>query len=251
MQFPHRNSILFLSLLAALAISGAACTRPTNPAVAHEPHAPPMPATAAFGRTILRVGKSVTFTDGLTVELKDINDSRCPAKVQCVWAGELTANLAVHGGDLGGQVQNVSLGALTAKNRTVASYDFVLADASPSTATVIVTKPGSVANAAGIKSGVHGVVTAGPTCPVERMPPDPSCADRPQAAMFSIDTLAGTHVAEVSSGADGEFTMLLPAGTYVISLRGTAALPSMAAQTFVVSGNKYTELSLKLDSGIR
>ncbi|HMB42343.1 MAG TPA: hypothetical protein VKM00_00535 [Luteimonas sp.] len=242
--------VLVFSLFTALILGGTACTGASVP-VAREPHAPPLPATAPFGSTILRVGKSVTFTDGLTIELKDINDSRCPAKVQCIWAGELTANLVAHGGDLGGQAQSFSLGALTAKNRVVASYDFVLADASPTTATVIVTKPGVASNAAGIKSGIHGVVTVGPSCPVERTPPDPNCADRPQAATFSIDTPAGAHVAEVSSGADGEFTQLLPAGTYVISLRGTAAMPSMAAQTFEVSGNKYTELSLKLDSGIR
>jgi hypothetical protein len=91
----------------------------------------------------------------------------------------------------------------------------------------------------------------GPSCPVERTQPDPNCADRPQAATFSIDTPTGTHVANVGSNAEGEFTMLLPAGTYVISLRETAAMPSMAAQTFEVLGNKNTELSLKLDSGIR
>jgi hypothetical protein len=243
------KSLIVFSLL-ALTLGGTACTGAAVP-VAHEPHAPPLPAEAAFGNTILRVGKSVTFSDGLVVELKEINDSRCQPKVQCIWAGELTANLVAHGGDLGSQAQSFSLGALTAKHRAVASYDFVLADASPTTATVIVTKPGVAGNAAGIKSGIHGVVTMGPSCPVERMPPDPNCADRPQAATFSIDTPTGAHVAEVSSGADGEFTQLLPAGTYVIGLRGTAAMPSMPAQTFEVSGNKYTELSLKLDSGIR
>jgi len=249
MPLSPRQRLLALFSVMTLTLGVTACTGASVP-VAHEPHAPPMPAAAAFGSTILRIGKSVTFNDGLIVELKGINDSRCPAKVQCVWAGELTATLAVHGGDLGEQVQNVSLGALTAKNRRVGSYDFALVDASPTTATVIVTKPG-VAGNAGIKSGIHGVVTIGPSCPVERMPPDPKCADRPQAATFSIDTPAGAHVADVSSGADGEFTMRLPADTYVISLRGTAAMPTMAAQTFVVSGNKYTELVLKLDSGIR
>jgi len=242
--------LCIFSMLIALTLGGTACTGAAVP-VAREPHAPRSPAMAAFGSTLLRIAKPVTFTDGLTIELKDINDSRCPAKVQCIWAGELTANLVAHGGDLGAVPQSFSLGALTAKNRVVASYDFVLADTSPTTATVIVTKPGVAGNAAGIKSGIHGVVTTGPSCPVERIPPDPNCADRPQAATFSIDTLTGTHVAEVSSGADGEFTLLLPAGTYVITLRATAAMPSMAAQTFAVSGNKYTELSLKLDSGIR
>jgi len=139
-HYSRRNPIRIFFLLVAMTLSNAACTRPSIP-VAHEPHAPRLPAVAAFGSTILRVGKSVTFADGLTLELKDINDSRCPAKVQCIWAGELTANLAAHGGDLGGQVENFSLGALTAKHHAIGSYDFVLADASTGTATVIVTKP--------------------------------------------------------------------------------------------------------------
>jgi hypothetical protein len=171
--------------------------------------------------------------------------------VQCVWAGELTANLAAHGGDLGDRETTFPLGALTAKNRVVGSYDFALSDASNTTATVIVSRPGAPMIAPGIKSGVRGTVTIGPSCPVERMPPDPNCADRPQAATFSIDAAAGAHVADVSSDAQGSFALMLPAGTYVISLKGNAAMPSMAPQTFVVSGNKYTELSLQLDSGIR
>lgn len=139
MHFPKRNPTRILFLLAALAVSGVACTRPM---VAREPHAPPAPAAAAFGSTILRVGHSVTFGDGLRIELKDINDSRCKPDVQCVWAGELTANLSAQGGDFDADVQSISLGATTAKHRAVGSYDFVLVDASISTATVIVTKPG-------------------------------------------------------------------------------------------------------------
>jgi hypothetical protein len=216
--------LLVFSLLMAVTLGGTACTGASVP-VAHEPHAPPLPATAAFGSTILRAGKSVTFMDGLTIELKDINDSRCQPKVQCIWAGELAVNLVAHGGDLGSQAQSFSLGALTAKHRVVASYDFVLADASPTTATVIVTKPGVASNAAGIKSGIHGVVTMGPSCPVERMPPDPNCADRPLAATFSIDTPAGTHVAEVSSGADGR-----------ADVRG---LREQIHRTFVEAGQRY------------
>jgi hypothetical protein len=40
-------------------------------------------------------------------------------------------------------------------------------------------------------------------------------------------------------------------GTYVISLRATSVMPSMAPQTFSVPDNGVTALSLQLDSGIR
>ena len=100
-------------------------------------------------------------------------------------------------------------------------------------------------------SGAHGVVTMGPTCPVERMPPDPKCADRPQVATFSITTSAGAHSATVTSATDGSFSIGLPTGAYVISLQTTAAMPSMAPQTFTVAAHTYTQLRLSLDSGIR
>ena len=143
----------------------------------------------------------------------------------------------------------VALGTVTAKHRVVGSYDFVLSDASPSTATVIVTKLGATATAA--TSGVEGKVTIGPSCPVARTPPDPSCADRPAAATFSIDTTTGVHVADASSGVDGRFSLTLRPGTYIISLRATSVMPTMAPQTFSVPDNGITTLSLQLDSGIR
>ena len=109
----------------------------------------------------------------------------------------------------------------------------------------------AAANGSDGKSGVRGMVTMGPTCPVERMPPDPKCADRLQAATFSIDTPAGVHIATVTSAADGSYSVRLPAGRYVIHLQGPAVMPSMAPQTFTVVEHAYTELRLRLDSGIR
>ena len=249
MQYFSRGSFLVPSVFVALMLGGAACSQAVP--VAQEPHPPRLPAAANFGSAIFRVGKPVLFSDGLTVELRGINDSRCPANVQCIWQGELAANLVARRGDLGPGETAVTLGTVTARHRVVASYDFVLSDASPSTATVIVTKPGVSPNGTATSSTVQGTVTMGPSCPVERNPPDPNCADRPAAATFSIDTPAGVHVADASSGPDGKLSLSLPAGTYVISLKTTAAMPSMAPQTFVVAGSSPTELSLQLDSGIR
>ena len=43
-------------------------------------------------------------------------------------------------------------------------------------------------------SGVQGKATAGPTCPVERNPPDPQCAERPVAgAVLVFTNAAGTR----------------------------------------------------------
>lgn len=365
--FP-RNRYLIPALLAGMTLVGAACSRPSLPAATAPPPAAPAPSNppaanaSAFGSTqILVVGQSVSFVDGLGIELKKINDSRCPEEVQCIWAGELAPELTLHGGDVGDTEQTISLGLLRTKEHRVATYALTLTDASSDSATLVVTKPGvaSAPNEDGVRvemplpgtsvqspltvsgaapgswyfegsfpvvlhdgngavlaqanaraqsewmgkawvpftatisfetpttaagelllakdnpsgepgnaqeskiplrfaaaaasraSGVRGVATIGPSCPVERMPPDPNCADRPQVATFSIDTPAGAHVATVTSAADGSFASKLPAGTYVIRLQSTAVMPSMVPQTFTVKAHGFTVLPLSLDSGIR
>jgi len=37
-----------------------------------------------------------------------------------------------------------------------------------------------------VDSGIRGEATAGPTCPVERYPPDPHCRDRPYQATVRV-----------------------------------------------------------------
>ena len=59
---------------------------------------------------------------------------------------------------------------------------------------------------------------AGPTCPVERNPPDPACADKPVATNVTI-VRAGdpTKVVVVTqSDAQGMFKVSLPPGNYVV-----------------------------------
>src|SRR5207253_9569337 len=38
----------------------------------------------------------------------------------------------------------------------------------------------------GVKQGIRGTVLLGPICPVERIPPDPQCADKPYAASLVV-----------------------------------------------------------------
>jgi hypothetical protein len=106
------------------------------------------------------------------------------------------------------------------------------------------------ATASGAGTGVRGYAHVGPTCPVERMPPDPACADRPYAGTFVVNSLSGLRVAEFTTGADGQFALALPPGSYNLRLAGTAAMPSMAMQPFTV-GSGWTTVDLALDSGIR
>src|SRR3990167_4059177 len=50
----------------------------------------PMVILSEFDKAItLKLNDKITFSDGLNVVLKEINDSRCPKDVQCIWAGEI------------------------------------------------------------------------------------------------------------------------------------------------------------------
>ena len=104
------------------------------------------------------------------------------------------------------------------------------------------------------KSDVSGVVTAGPTCPVERYPPDPNCAERPVAgAELVIVDSDGNEVARATSGEDGTFTIRLAPGSYrlvpqpVEGLMGTA----QPVDFMVEVGQPVTDLQISYDTGIR
>lgn len=102
-------------------------------------------------------------------------------------------------------------------------------------------------------SGVRGVATSGPSCPVVRDPPDPECADRPvEGARIVVLGPGGREVAHITTAADGSFEVELAPGTYRIvpgpveGLMGTAGEQDVE----VVDGH-MVEISLLYDTGIR
>ena len=98
-------------------------------------------------------------------------------------------------------------------------------------------------------TGIEGMVTIGPTCPVERI--DSPCPDRPyEATIVVLDS--GRHlVAEARSDAQGTFRVPLPPGTYTLSPQSLAALPYAAEQTVTVSPGRFASVHIQFDSGIR
>ncbi len=111
----------------------------------------------------------------------------------------------------------------------------------------------SVGTGAGAAGGtVSGHVTEAPTCPVERLPPDPRCAPRPYAAALEIDTASGARVAEVHADAAGFYSVALSPGSYVIGpAPGAPAFPRGMRKPFAVSPNMRTSVDLVFDTGIR
>jgi len=103
-------------------------------------------------------------------------------------------------------------------------------------------------------TGVRGVVTAGPTCPVVTDPPDPACADQPVAgAVLIVTDGAGAEVARTTSQADGTFSVELAPGAYRLvaqPVEGLMGTPS-PIDVQVEDGQPMSEVPVSFDTGIR
>jgi hypothetical protein len=99
-------------------------------------------------------------------------------------------------------------------------------------------------------SGIMGMVTIGPTCPVMRNPPDPQCADKPYAANLEVKDSSGKIVKTFSSAADGSFSVDLAPGNYTI-VGTNVTMPRMSPVNVTVEEGKFASLNIQFDSGIR
>lgn len=105
-----------------------------------------------------------------------------------------------------------------------------------------------------LKSGVEGVVTIGPTCPVERFPPDPNCADRPYATsiqVISIGSPKSSPFTTIESDKEGKYKIMLPPGEYALQPIGGSVMPRCETKNITIEPSKIIKVNLSCDSGIR
>jgi len=102
-------------------------------------------------------------------------------------------------------------------------------------------------------TGIAITASAGPVCPVERVPPDPACAPRPvaDATILVVDD-QGKTVATVTTGADGTVLVAVPAGDYVLQPQPVTGMMGGAqpVNVTVVDGSA-TPAAILYDTGIR
>src|SRR5947209_14421326 len=108
---------------------------------------------------------------------------------------------------------------------------------------------------AGHGAGIDGKVVAGPTCPVERVPPDPQCAPRPLAATLRVHP-AGKRspVTTLHSGSNGLFKIRLAPGLYVVvpqAKRGSPFPRPPSSQRVRVRAGRFARITITDDTGIR
>lgn len=75
---------------------------------------------------ILYIGVTKTIDQHASITLLRVDNSRCPADVECVWAGELSPIFTV---TVDGQKTELKLGTMTAEKGGVSGYHFSLLDA--------------------------------------------------------------------------------------------------------------------------
>jgi hypothetical protein len=102
-------------------------------------------------------------------------------------------------------------------------------------------------------TGIAGKVTAGPVCPVERIPPDPAYAPKPvRGAVIVVRQAAGIEVARVTTAADGTFFVDLAPGAYMVDPTPVTGLMGTAPrQNSTVVAGAVATVDLEYDTGIR
>jgi hypothetical protein len=115
--------------------------------------------------------------------------------------------------------------------------------------------PGAAGGGGGGQTGpgIQITATAGPTCPVETVPPDPACAPRPVGgATIVIQDAQGNEVAKVSTDPSGVVFVPLSAGAYLVRGIDTGTLPTAPEpQKVVVEAGQVAAVVLAYDTGIR
>jgi carboxypeptidase family protein len=115
-----------------------------------------------------------------------------------------------------------------------------IAAAPPPTTAAPVPPPGS---------GVYGVVSAGPTCPVERA--GQPCPPRPLSATVTATNTSTGTVASSHSDSLGRYTLPLPPGTYTVTATTGSAVPRCSPTTATVASGRAARADVTCDTGIR
>jgi hypothetical protein len=93
-----------------------------------------------------------------------------------------------------------------------------------------------------------GRVTAGPTCPVERV--DHPCPPSPVVAEVQA-RIAGRVIARTRSHPDGSYQLRLPPGTYTVIALARGTTPRCAPVEVTIAASNTTSANISCDTGIR
>lgn len=108
------------------------------------------------------------------------------------------------------------------------------------------------AGAAAPSSGIRGRVLIGPTCPVQRVPPDPRCGPRPLSTRLVVLRASDRRrVGSVRSRRDGRFGIRLRPGRYWVRPARSGGYPFARPVLVTVRAHHFSRVTIMFDSGIR
>lgn len=101
------------------------------------------------------------------------------------------------------------------------------------------------------KSGVSGVVTRGPVCPVMREG-DNSCADQPfETEVYLYRASSSEILATARSGKDGTFQFNIPPGDYTIDAKNDGISKTCSPVSVSIGPDEIESVIISCDTGIR
>lgn len=201
--------------------------------------------TAVLNQKILNQGIYIT-------PLQIISDSRCPIDVQCIWAGEILVKVKLEKGEVSKEVELKERGSVVFEGKNVSLLSVTPAKETknpvPQEDYQFTFKVASVA----ITGTISGSVNIGPTCPVERIPPDPKCAPKAYPTSINITKSENTEIIKtIQTDQNGTFNVELDSGTYVLQAQGGNILPRCPEVSVEVKAGQDTNTEISCDSGIR
>ena len=107
----------------------------------------------------------------------------------------------------------------------------------------------SSANPTPTDSGVEGQVFIGPMCPVVQVGQE--CPDQPYQATLTVNSPTGERIVQIQTENDGTFKIPLAPGEYILHPESPNVMPFAQEQPFTVEAEKFTQVIVNYDSGIR
>jgi hypothetical protein len=100
-----------------------------------------------------------------------------------------------------------------------------------------------------ITTGVEGMISAGPTCPVERQ--GQPCPPSPVQAQVEVLAADGRRSAQAASDAGGRFSVLVAPGRYTLHVALAGSFPVCPDTAVTVPDEGTVTRDIVCDSGIR
>lgn len=98
-------------------------------------------------------------------------------------------------------------------------------------------------------SGIEGQVLIGPMCPIVQQGQE--CPDQPYQATLTVNSSNGIQIAQFESDEQGRFRVPLAPGEYILHPESPNGLPFAGDRSFIIETGRYTQITVRYDTGIR